>query len=516
MVELLPTAPRLTSGRGTSKYVVTGIGLLLSGLLASGCAADTEKPESASDGRVRIGWQNIAESWVPGSDMVGQGRIAYETLVVPGSDGKVEPKLAVKWTVTDRAITFQLREGVVFHDGEKLDANAVKVALESIRDSKTQYASTLAAIESIDVKSPTEVQLNLSEPSPFLLQTLGGLSAPIASPKAIKDGTLVDQPVGTGPWAYASADSSISRMAFTYFDGYWGGRESVGPDGIDILPIPDPNSAISALRNGEIDITTVEGSDAEGIPEGSGVALTPYATLRSTVMFIDRGPGGVFEDVNVRRAVCSGIDNASMQQLGPENIEKTQYFIEGEYGHVPSLEGYSYDLNEVQSDLTKAGNPEVKFDVMGFDGSAPLLKVYAAGLAKAGITMTPQLAPAGQFFTEWNNGKYPIGIAAVDEKDPYNLYQTWFAKDGGANISGIESERLKTAADAAIAAGSSPEAQQGWEEVMRIVSEEALMCGHLVIDENIGYRENRVTGVSPITWEGSAIRYDELRLVSGQ
>src|SRR5262249_17419295 len=59
-----------------------------------------------------------------------------ETLTTLGQDGKIQPLLAESWTLAPDAVTytFELRKGVIFHDGTPFDAKAVKFTLDRLKD----------------------------------------------------------------------------------------------------------------------------------------------------------------------------------------------------------------------------------------------------------------------------------------------------------------------------------------------------------------------------------------------
>src|SRR5438552_3903612 len=86
----------------------------------------------------------------------------------------IVPQLATayEWSADNKVLTLKLRPGVTFHDGEKLDAAAVKYSLER---HKTMAGSNrrgeLALVTSVDVVDPSSVRLNLYAPfAPLLAQ----------------------------------------------------------------------------------------------------------------------------------------------------------------------------------------------------------------------------------------------------------------------------------------------------------------------------------------------------------
>ena len=101
------------------------------------------------------------------------GRLVFSALCDKLVD--VDDKLAIvpqlaqsyEWSADSKALTMKIRPGVTFHDGEKLDAAAVKFNLDR---HKTMPGSNrrgeLGPVASVDVVDPMTVRLNLSAPLP--------------------------------------------------------------------------------------------------------------------------------------------------------------------------------------------------------------------------------------------------------------------------------------------------------------------------------------------------------------
>ena len=64
-------------------------------------------------------------------------------------------------------------------------------------------------------------------------------------------------------------------------------------------------------------------------------------------------------------------------------------------------------------------------------------QVYADQMAEIGITVEVQTVAPPQFVTEWNSGRYPLGLANNDQIHPYEWYKAWFAADAPGNPSGV-------------------------------------------------------------------------------
>lgn len=494
------------------------IGLAAAALVLAGCSGGSGTTAGSGSSVLNVNAGGFPESWAPGQRLeAGFVRMPYENLVALDRKGELSPVLATKWAETDTALTLTLRDGVVFHDGTPFDAAAVKANLEFVRDSATPFSGPLKVITSIDTPDDHTVRLNLARPTPSMLTTLSTRAAPMASPKSLADGSIARNPVGTGPWAYdAAASTPGTTMTFTRFKDYWGGPDTVGFDTVKFFGIDDENAAAGALTSGQVDVTIAQPEQLQQLTATPGVKTVEYPAIRNNVLFFDRGPGGIFADVRVRQAACYAMDGAVAAKLVTA-AAGTQHFAEGELGYNPDIKGYPHDLDKAKQLMSAAGNPAVAGTILAAPYNQSQIEVYADQMSKAGIDIKVQTVAPPQFVSEWNSGTYPLGMANNDQIHPYEWYKAYFSADAPGNPSKTESPELKAAADAAIAAGTSPAAEQLWGEVTRVIADEALTCTHLVGTEIIAYQSNRVTGVGvPSTpWEPNLINYRDLRPATG-
>jgi peptide/nickel transport system substrate-binding protein len=111
---------------------------------------------------------------------------------------EVEPALAQSWTISPdgKTYTFKLRDDVVFHDGTKFDANAVKFNLDRVLVKGAPYSDTgpfpfvfiLGPIVSTQVIDPTTVVIHLARPhAPMLNMLASGVGLLLGiSPAAVQ------------------------------------------------------------------------------------------------------------------------------------------------------------------------------------------------------------------------------------------------------------------------------------------------------------------------------------------
>src|SRR5918999_5703349 len=99
----------------------------------------------------------------------------------------IVPQLATshQWSSDNKSLTIKLRDGVTFHDGEKMDAAAVKHNLERHKNMKgSNRRGELAVLSNVDAVDASTVRINLSAPFAPLLAVLTDRAGMMVSPKA--------------------------------------------------------------------------------------------------------------------------------------------------------------------------------------------------------------------------------------------------------------------------------------------------------------------------------------------
>ncbi len=148
---------------------------------------------AASAQTLRIGLLDDPDLLDPASGKSFVGRIVFQSLcdklVDISPDLKIVPRLAVSWETTEdgKVITFKLRDGVTFQDGEKFDAASVKYNIERDKTMPESIRkSELASVDSVDVIDPLTVRFNLKKPDLTLLAALSDRSGMMVAPEAAK------------------------------------------------------------------------------------------------------------------------------------------------------------------------------------------------------------------------------------------------------------------------------------------------------------------------------------------
>ncbi len=230
-------------------------------------------------------------------------------------NGNLQPKLAKQLPeVEDNglSILIPLREDVLFHDGTKFNAKAMKFSLERFIDIGTLNYVIGDRISSIDAAGEYLLKISLTKPSSSLIGLLTSISLTPVSPTAYaeyKDNFMNNAFVGTGPYKLTNFEKEKQRLI--PFDQYWGKQAKNG--GIDYINFNNSTSLFSAIKTGEVDIllsNSVEdgqrlalhkmannGKLVEGIGPANEIG---YITLRSNIEPLNKK--------EIRKAISYSLD----------------------------------------------------------------------------------------------------------------------------------------------------------------------------------------------------------------
>jgi ABC-type transport system substrate-binding protein len=257
-------------------------------------------------------------------------------------DGKFVPDAAESWQISSDGLvyTFKLKKNILFHDGSKVDAAAVKFSIDRLMDPATRSSmrTFYEPVHSVEVLDPHSVQIRLKYPYAFMLHMLAAYRMGLVfySPTATQKYTLEDRKqgkpeavVGCGPFRLVEWVKG-SHLVMDRFDKYF---DQGFPylDRVVIRVIKDPVTQMAAFKAGEIDFIAdfspehVETLRAQN-PRAqilTGKETTPMvAMMKVTVpkdakpMAKDRAPHPIFNDLRVRKAIgCYGIDRKEIVKI---------------------------------------------------------------------------------------------------------------------------------------------------------------------------------------------------------
>ncbi|MEU0532958.1 ABC transporter substrate-binding protein [Amycolatopsis tolypomycina] len=380
-------------------FTVGGL-LLAAGLAAAACGGPPGSP--AADRTLRIG-----QYWPPTSlDPAKAGgesqfflQPAYDPLIYRAADGSYQPRLATAWRYLgtgNTAFEITLRDGVTFSDGTPLTAEGLKASIEHFRRSAGQAAAFLAPIATMTVPGPLVLRLALHQPHPLLpsLFTQDFLAGDVISPAgAASPAGLATGTAGAGPYVLLPGET-VANDHYTYGPNpkYWNpaGRFY---DKITVKVLPNENTALAALKTGQVDV--VAGSYAiAGGARAAGFAIASSPAIVMGLQLNDRA-GTLcppLADVRVRQALNFAVDRAKITTalLGEYGIPVDQPSAPGEDGFLEQP-FYGHDPGKARQLLAAAGHaggfalPVVIPSTPAFPGD--LAQAIASDLQQVGVTL---------------------------------------------------------------------------------------------------------------------------------
>lgn len=333
-------------------------------------------------------------------------RPIYEGLVVLDSEYSPQPMLAESWDISEDGltITFNLREGVKFHNGNEMTAEDVVASLNRWKDiSNAARANFSDAV--FEEEDDYTVVLKLSEPNTSAVIVLAGPTqyASIMPKEIIEsaDESGVTEHIGTGPYEMDEyvEDQYLTLSKFedyesvsTPTDGLSGEKEVL----IDTLVyeiVTDPSTRLTGLQTGEYDIATDLTKDSyEMLESEPDIVSHSFAHDFGTMIFNKKT--GIFSDIKVRQAVLAALDMEEIL-LAADNDE---FFYELEHGLASKEQTEWY--SDAGKELYNQKDPEKAKKLLeeaGYDGEE--IKLMSTrdiqGLYNASVTIQEQLNEIG-------------------------------------------------------------------------------------------------------------------------
>lgn len=392
---------RTRSGAIAAAVLVLGLGL--AGCTPAGDGGDGEdggRTESMTVQFVGPPLFGMNPAKTGGGTSILYASAAYDSLFFVEPDGTYSGDLATEWEyVGDDNLAFEMtiREGVVFSDGEELDAEAVKKSLEYTRDGGFFPSVQLASFENIEVTGDYTLRIDFSKPVPnapgILSQNGVGF---IISPAAIDTPDILDtETAGAGPYILNTDETVVgSTYVFDRNETYWN-PDAVKVERLIVQAINDPNTILSSIQTGQISISLGNVATAAAA-EQAGLEVYQVGGVTHMVTLFDRD--GVLvpalADERVRQALNHAVDREgiTMAMAGDYGTANGQLVIPGGLGYDEAIdEMYPYDPDlalELLADAGYADGFDLSITCSTLVGSCPTAEAVASDLGKVGVRVT--------------------------------------------------------------------------------------------------------------------------------
>ena len=363
----------------------------------------------------------------------------YETLFKYNEEMELTPELATGYTqVSDTVWDIHLREGVIFHDGNPLDADAVVYSIGRVMDESNSRSSEYDHIASIVAAGDYTVRVTTNDP---YAPTIASLTDPLVSIVSPDASDLASDPVGTGPFMYDSNEFGASLSVVRNPD-YWGG--GVKLESVTLTYVSEGATRATMLESGDVNIARglpyPQVSMIEGNPD---LAVVSKETLRAYFMFVNTEKAPL-DDARVRQAINYAIDRDEVVDVALEGVGGVS--AKGVFPSVfpwtnDELVGYPHDQATALSLLEAAGITDSDSDgvlelisgedftlsIMTYTSRAamqPSVEVIESQLEAIGIDVTIELLGSSAIKADMVDGDYDMafysyGVAPSGDPNHY-------------------------------------------------------------------------------------------------
>jgi|SRR5579875_941466 len=229
------------------------------------------------------------------------------------------PDLATSWTASPNGTvwTFNLRQGVHFHDGNLLTANDVAWTFEraitwtNMTFEQSYYLTSMAGITNVTALNSTAVEFKTSGPHGAFLSAISYFMPIYEEKCAARTNFGISTPdCGTGPYELTSYAQGGPYVLSAFHD-YWDTQNPPKVSQIKVLYISDPSSREAAFKSGEINgFSNPNPADVASLnASGYSVNFVPNIDLMEYMFNTQQAP---FNNAMVRMAANLAIDRAAI------------------------------------------------------------------------------------------------------------------------------------------------------------------------------------------------------------
>ena len=282
----------------------------------------------------------------------------------------VTPGLATSWEVDEVDRTrwiFHLRKGVKFHDGTDFNADAVAFTLGRIYDDKSPQfdaqaspivRSIVSMLKSWEKLDDYTIAINTTVPFshfPYLAPRILIVS-PTAWEKAGRNWTeFAKGPAGTGPFKITKVTPRVS-VEMARNPDYWDKDRIPKLDRMIVMPMPEANTRVAALRAGQVDWIEVPPADAIDSLKSAGFQISLWPYPHTWPYVLNTTGNSPFRDKRVRQAANYAIDRDGIVKLLNGTAEPaTGLYPENHPVFGKPANHYAFDPAKSQALLKEAG-----------------------------------------------------------------------------------------------------------------------------------------------------------------
>ena len=343
----------------------------------------------------------------------------FDSFTVIGSDGVLEPGLAVSWdAISPTTWRLKLREGVTFHNGEPFNAEAAAATLRFLMaPSSRRYvvAAELKNVDQIEIVDNYTIDLLMKKPDAVLPKRLNLVF--VVEPKSwaeLGPEGFGLAPIGSGPFRLEDWGQTTGRIILKAVEsGSY--RLSKEVSEVDIVTLSDQAGRLQALLSGRVEIAGFISPDDTGQLEANGykISANPQAIIMSIAFRTEREEDAPLKDVRVRQALNYAVNKEVIAEviMGGRVEAASQGVPKGVFGYNPDLEGYPYNPEKARALLAEAGYADgLNLTIEAMVGMTPndslMYTQMVQDLARVGVNANLRGIPFSNFVGKYVSGNW--------------------------------------------------------------------------------------------------------------
>lgn len=319
----------------TAHAWLASVGLLVAAWLPFPAPAQTLRAVMHSD--VKVLDPTVSTAYI----VRNHGFMVWDQLLARDEQGEVRPQMADRWEISaDKMVyTFTLREGLEWHDGKPVTSEDCIASIKRFLQRDATGLRMAPFVKSYEAVSPRVFRIALKEPYGLVLDTLSKPSlAPLfMMPKAVAETSAADpikpeQVIGSGPFIFKRDEwKPGERIVYVKNPRYrpraeppsgFAGGKVVHVDRVEWLAIPDGQTALAALGNGEVDLVEIVSSElAPLVARDRRVVLEPG--FQMTYFFRPNWVHPPFDNPKIRQAAMIAL---SQEQILKGMVGDSKHF----------------------------------------------------------------------------------------------------------------------------------------------------------------------------------------------
>lgn len=423
----------------------------------------------------------------------------YNRLIDVDGNFQAKPELAESWSVSDdgRTWTFNLREGVKFHDGSDFDSADVVYTFKRLMDPElgSGARAVMAALEGAEFKAPDAhtFQITTVDQVVTLPSVITNKFTNIVAEGATHEDLRLHGN-GTGPFMQETFKPGDPIRVMKANPDYWDSGLPKSPC-LEVTVAQESVAAISAIKSGQVDL--VLNVDPTGIPALQGDSninlLETGASNSMTIsMWVDEPP---FDDVRVREALKYAVDRQAMidsvllgyGEVGNDNPVPPS--SPNAYTH----DARPHDIEKAKALLAEAGHGDgLEFDLYtaeGVPGMVNMAQTFAQMLSDAGVTVNVIETPADSYWDDVWLTK-PILTSAWSRRPPNSALAVAYTQDAKWKETHWERPDYDALLNKAATTIDADERKALYDQAQRMLTEEGGVIIPMFVHQVLAIRSN--------------------------